>query len=61
MIKKSDKSNNLSKKKNHVTSPKLYRSYYLHPLREAVSPVCSIFWFILEINEFSKGEIINLF
>ena len=28
---------------NHATSPKLYRSYYPHWLRELVSPICGIF------------------
>ena len=32
------------KKKNHATSPKLYRSYYPHRLRDSVSPVCGIFY-----------------
>ena len=27
---------------NHVTSPKLYQSYYPHRLRDSVSPVCGI-------------------
>ena len=28
---------------NHATSPKLYRSYYLHRSRDSLSPVCGIF------------------
>ena len=27
---------------NHATSPKLYRSYYPHWLRDSLSPVCGI-------------------
>ena len=33
----------IKKKKNHATSSKLYRFYYLHRSRELVSPVCGIF------------------
>ena len=29
---------------NHATSPKLYRSYYPHQLRDSLSPVCGIFF-----------------
>ena len=29
---------------NHATSPKLYRSYYLHRSRDSLSPVCGIFF-----------------
>ena len=51
---------------NLATSPKLYRSYYPHRLRELVSPVCGIFLFktckyfahapLYKIKYMSKGS-----
>ena len=32
---------------NHATSPKLYRSYYPHRLRDSLSPVCGIFLVVI--------------
>ena len=38
---------------NHKTSPKLYRFYYPHRLRELVSPMCGIFFKILNCQNLS--------
>ena len=34
---------------NHLTSPKLYRSYDPHRSRDSMSPVCGIFFFIFTL------------